>query len=179
VQGSFLVKPIASRKSKLHKQFAWMHAQRGCQFQDIQKRKIPFAAFDISRITWMDVRQFGQFGQRHSVLVAEFPNCLPKSDLFARVFGVHTRILDYDPRTNNRAQPRRAMWAMSVVPPRSSLGSSTSLGPGSARSANARQSECRLVHFALDRRRRAMNWRQAHVLRCSKGFCPSVMGYRN
>ena len=24
-----------------------------------------------------------------------------------------------------------------------------------------------------------MNWRQSHVLRCSKGFCPRVMCYRN
>ena len=81
-----------------------MHAQRGCQFQDIQKRKIPFAAFDISRIAWMNVRQFGQFRQCHSALVAELPNCFPENDLFALVFRVHTMILDYDAWTNNRAK---------------------------------------------------------------------------
>ena len=52
----------------------------------------------------MDVRQFGQFRQCHSALVAELPNCIPENDLFALVFRVHTMILDYDPWTNNRAK---------------------------------------------------------------------------
>jgi hypothetical protein len=34
-------------ESELRKQFAWMRAQRACQLEDIQQRKIAFASFDI------------------------------------------------------------------------------------------------------------------------------------
>ena len=45
----------------------------------------------------MDARQFRQFRQGHSVLVAELPDCLPKNDLLAFVFRDHPTILDYYP----------------------------------------------------------------------------------
>jgi hypothetical protein len=55
----------------------------------------------------MDARQFRQFRQGHSVLVAELPDCLPKNDLLAFVSRDHTTILDYYPWANNSAN--RAM----------------------------------------------------------------------
>jgi hypothetical protein len=55
-----------------------MHAQGGCQLEDIYQREITFTSFDISRVTWMDVRQFRQFCQCHSALVAKLPDRLPK-----------------------------------------------------------------------------------------------------
>jgi hypothetical protein len=56
----------------------------------------------------MDVRQFRQLREGHSVLVAELSNCLPKNDLFALVLRVHHMILDYYPCANNLlgAKPR-------------------------------------------------------------------------
>ena len=71
-----------------------MHAQRGRQLEDVQERKIAFAAFDIGCITWMDVRQFRQFRYCHSALEAELPNSLPENDLVALVLRFHTTILD-------------------------------------------------------------------------------------
>ena len=90
---SLILTPIPPA-SELYKQFAGMHAQRACQLEDIQQRKIPLASFNISRITRMDARQFRQFRQGHSVLVAELPDCLPKNDLLAFVFRDHPTILD-------------------------------------------------------------------------------------
>ena len=73
-----------------------MHAQCGRQLEDIQQRKITFASFDISQIAWMNVGGFCQFCQRHSMLVAEFTNRLPKNDLFALVLKLHATILEHD-----------------------------------------------------------------------------------
>ena len=43
----------------------------------------------------MDVRPCRQLGKRHSVFVAELPNCLPESRLLPLVLSFHATILDY------------------------------------------------------------------------------------
>jgi hypothetical protein len=54
----------------------------------------------------MDVRQFRQFCQRHSVLVAKLSDRLSKDDLLALVLRGHAMILDYYPWTNNHGEAR-------------------------------------------------------------------------